>query len=333
MKRVLIIRLTAMGDVAMTSPIVSAVCRKYPDVQFDMLSEPFFEPFFEKIDNLQFIGTNIRKSGEGIKGLWKLYKSLSKNDYDTVIDLHDVLRTKVVRFLFSFLSRTKVYVIDKGRSEKHALVAGKDKHQLKRTTDRYAEVMAKAGFPIKLGGHFMTKKPLAEGEKKEGEIWVGVSPFAQHQGKVYPLDKMKKTVELLADKGAKVFIFGGGAKEKAVAEDWEKDIVGSQSVIGKGKLEDEMTLMSNLDCMISMDSSAMHICSLFGVRVVSVWGATHRYAGFLGYEQSEDDVVEIELACRPCSIYGNKPCKYGDYRCFDIRPEQIVEKIFSDKMS
>ncbi len=336
MQRILIIRLTAMGDVAMTSPVLSAACRQYPNVQFDVLSEPFFEPFFEPLPNLHFIGTNIRKSGEGVRGLWKLYRKLSCNNYDLVLDLHDVLRTKVLRIFLSKISGIKTYVIDKGRREKSALIIdnGKPKHQLKPTIQRYCDVFAKAGFSIALSGAYMPPmhSPI-DPDKHKNKLWVGVSPFAQHAGKVYPLNKMKEVVRQLAAKGVDVFVFGGGQKEKQIAEEWEAEIDGCQSVIGKMKLKDEMGLMSNIDCMVSMDSSAMHICSLFGTRVVSVWGATHHYAGFLGYQQKESDIVSINLPCRPCSIYGNKPCKYADYRCFDIAPETIVERVLSVNMA
>lgn len=336
MKRVLIIRLTAMGDVAMTSPIVSAACRQYPDVQFDVLSEPFFEPFFEQQNNFHFIGTNIRKSGEGVRGLWKLYRQLSRNEYDLVLDFHDVLRTKVLRTFMGKLSGIPTFVIDKGRREKTALISdnGKPKHQLKPTIERYRDVLSKAGLPIHLNGTYL--KPMhspVDPDEHKNKIWIGVSPFAQHKGKIYPLSKMKQVVRLLTQRNAEVFVFGGGQREKEIAEEWEHDIVGCHSMIGKVKLKDEMGLMSNLDCMLSMDSSAMHICSLFGTRVVSVWGATHPYAGFLGYGQKESDVIGLDLPCRPCSIYGNKPCKYADYRCFNIDPQVIVDRIFSDNMA
>jgi len=326
-----------MGDVAMTSPVVSAVCREYKDVKFDILSEPFFEPFFEKLDNLQFIGTNIRKSGEGVRGLWKLYRQLAKNQYDAVIDLHNVLRTKILRTFLHRLSGIDTYIVDKGRQEKRNLTEdnGGVKKQLKPTIERYCDVFRQAGLPIKLNGVYRCKETstFASRDANDNKMWIGVSPFAQHKGKIYPNDKMKEVVEILTKRGAQIFVFGGGEKEKNVAEEWENSIEGCRSVIGKVNLKDEMALMSNLDCMISMDSSAMHLCSLYGVRVVSVWGATHPYAGFLGYGQKMEDVVSRDLPCRPCSIYGNKVCKFGDYRCFDIEPHIIADRVMNDKMA
>jgi len=93
-------------------------------------------------------------------------------------------------------------------------------------------------------------------------------------------------------------------------------------------MEQELDFISNLDVMMSMDSAGMHLASLEGVPVVSVWGATHHYAGFLGYGQSEDNIVADSIECRPCSVYGNKPCFRKDYAClYNIAPATIANKI------
>ena len=84
--------------------------------------------------------------------------------------------------------------------------------------------------------------------------------------------------------------------------------------------------MSRLRLVLAMDSGNMHLASLAGVPVVSVWGATHPLSGFLGWGQSIDNVIQEDLPCRPCSIYGSKPCEYGDYRCMTgISPERVLE--------
>jgi ADP-heptose:LPS heptosyltransferase len=86
--------------------------------------------------------------------------------------------------------------------------------------------------------------------------------------------------------------------------------------------------MSHLDVMLSMDSANMHLASLTATPVVSVWGATHPYAGFMGWNQDPENVIQVSLECRPCSIYGQKPCMRGDYACLNnIAPETIVERI------
>ena len=81
---------------------------------------------------------------------------------------------------------------------------------------------------------------------------------------------------------------------------------------------------------VSLDSANMHLASLFGVPVVSVWGATHPFAGFFGWAQPTDNAVQIDLYCRPCSVFGNKPCYRGDHACMQQLPEEkIIEKVIT----
>ena len=257
-------RLTAMGDVAMTAPIVSAACEANPEVDFHYLTTPFFSPFFEKRQNLTIIGTNIRKEKSGIMGLWRLYRKLqAQGGYDTVIDLHDVLRTKALRTMMR-LSGSHVSTIDKGRKEKKALTAnGRSKRleQLKKTTERYADTFLRAGISIVPGRQTRRREPLPHlcpTDSKQGETWIGISPFAQHRGKMYPIEKMGKVIGLLQDvnEATRIFIFGGGEKEKELAESLINGRDRCHNMIGVMPLHDEMALMSNLDCMVSMGTSA-----------------------------------------------------------------------------
>lgn len=328
-----------MGDVAMTAHIITDLCRQYPDRHFVLLTTPMFGAFYPKLDNLEILDINVKKQYSKPSDLWKLARILNnKYHFNAIVDLHDVLRTKLLRKFLRMFScfKSKVVCIDKGRAEKRELVSPKcEKKQLIPMTDRYKQTLAKAGLPIE---ETHTKQPImpipnADGipQNKNGEYWIGIAPFAQHQGKIYPLSKMQEVVRILSSKpNVRLFIFGGGPKEKGVAEDWSKNNDNIHNAIGIMKLDMELALISNLDVMVSMDSSAMHMASLFGVRTVSVWGATHPFAGFLGYDQKMADVVQREdLDCRPCSIFGNKPCKRVDYACMEIKPEIIADRVTS----
>ena len=140
---------------------------------------------------------------------------------------------------------------------------------------------------------------------------------------------MERVIAMLSQMpGVQLFVFGGGAAEREYGERMEEKYGSVVSVIGRIKLAREMELISHLDLMLSMDSSAMHMASLVGVPVVSVWGATHPYAGFYGIGQDPQNAVQLDMACRPCSIYGNRPCAYGDYPCMrGIAPERIVGQV------
>lgn len=346
MAKLLAIRFSALGDVAMTVPVLYAFAEAYPEHQLVVLSRSAWAPFFQYApSNLLFRGIDL-KNYSGIRGLSRLYRELYDEHFDAVADLHDVLRTKYLRWRFR-LSGVPVSVIDKGRKEKRQLTLRKRKvlRQLSTSFERYQFVFRKLGysFPCQfhsLYGNRRGDERLFEvlGIEKNNDCWVGIAPFAAHQGKIYPLELQEEVVrELSAKEQICIFLFGGGSREKEILDGWAARYPHVVSVVGKLKMDGELALMSWLDVMVTMDSGNMHLASLVGTPVVSVWGATHPYAGFMGWKQSEERAVQLDLPCRPCSIYGNRPCLRGDYACLKgISPSQLVEQVlvvYNDCMS
>lgn len=331
--RILVIRLSAMGDVAMTVPVLKALRGRYPDLDITVLTPKFLQPFFRDVRNIRFHVPDLRGRHKGVRGVLRLGFEMGR--FDMVADLHDVLRGKLLRRIFRFRGARVAY-IDKGQKEKKALTAprNKTKIQLETTVERYRKVFVKLGFdlpeiPLPERTRYPMDAVTTQLAGPDGGLRIGVSPFAQHRGKIYPPEKMENVIVRLASiPGARIFIFGGGAQEKAFAD----RVAGLHErivpVIGRIRLDQEMDLISNLDAMVSMDSSALHMSSLVGLPVVSVWGATHPYAGFYGFGQAPALAVQLDMPCRPCSVYGNKPCLYGDYRCMERLPEEaIVERV------
>lgn len=330
-----------MGDVAMLVPVVSSLAAQYPNARITVLSRPFMRPFFENLaPNVGFMGADLKGEYKGLKGLNALYRRLTAKHFTHVADMHGVLRSHYLRLRF-IMGNYKVAHIDKHRKEKKEITTGDvaKKRQLSTSFQNYADVLAKLGFPVQLsfnsifgeGKGNMRLLPEEIGVKKPFQQWIGIAPFAAHEGKIYPLEKMEEVVKQLIKEhpSCRIFLFHGRGSEADKMKVWEEKYgnVISASMLLKG-FEQELILMSHLDVMVSMDSGNMHLASLVGCRVVSVWGATHRYAGFLGWNQKTDDVVEMNLPCRPCSVYGSKPCAFGDFRCLhNIAPEQITEKI------
>ena len=341
MSKILVIRFSALGDVAMTVPVLFSFARQYPQHQLVVLSRKQMGVLYKEApQNITFRGVDLKNDYKGIKGLARLYSELKEEKFDAIADLHDVLRSKFLRWRF-LLSVTKVAHIDKGRKGKRKLTSLNHKVKTQQATSfkRYTDVLLRLGFPFK--PEFKSIYPDA-GEiscpavnsltgEKNGNYWVGIAPFAAHQGKIYPIELQEEVIRSLsADSTCRVFLFGGGAHEKEILNAWEKKYPNVISVAGKLKMDEELVLMSRLDVMESMDSGNMHLASLVGTPVVSIWGATHPYAGFMGWGQSESNAIQVDLPCRPCSIYGNKPCAKGNYECLrNIRPETIVSRIKS----
>lgn len=336
---VLITRFSAVGDIAMTIPLLYPLAEAYPQYRFVFMSRKRFGDFLiNKPGNLEFKGIDPN-AYKGIFGLYKLYKEI-KSEYnpDIVADLHDVLRTKVLRILFSW-SNAKTAHIVKGRAEKQKLIRGGSKNhkRLRSTFERYRDVFATLGLPFESNfvslfgnskgdiGDFADILPI-----KGSDRWIGIAPFARHRGKIYPLELMRKVVmEISQEKGVKVICFGNGPQEEEVVNSWCRDFENVYSFVGKSNFNGELRLISNLDLMVSMDSANMHLASLVNTPVVSIWGATSPIAGFLGWRQKEEDCIQLSLECRPCSIFGNKPCRMGDYRCFDIAPKEVAKRIIN----
>lgn len=339
-RAVLVSRFSALGDVAMTLPSVYDACAANPDVEFYYLTRHHpAQMFVNRPANLTMAAVNL-DNYKGVGGMWRLAKALRKRyaitDY---VDLHDVLRTKLLR-LFMRMVGVRVSRIDKGRGAKKELTRRNEKVlvQLKPMTERYRDVFYRAGIP--LANDFDTLFGESKGTpaafakvtapKREGEYWMAVAPFAKHQGKIYPMENLERVVAHFAQKPLhKIFIFGFGEKENAIIDNLKRRygaVVNMASAnIG---ISAELSLLSHCDVMLSMDSANMHLASLVGLRTVSVWGATHPYTGFLGWRQRTRDVVQLDMTCRPCSVFGDKPCFRGDYHCLaGITPKMIIDKI------
>lgn len=342
MKTVLCIRFSAIGDVAMTVPVVKAVALANPDVRFVFVSRPFAVDFFSDMpSNVECVTMNLKDTRyKGVFGLEHVYQNLRRLNPDMVADLHDVLRTKYARLRFR-MAGIPVCSIDKHRQGRKALVRQENKMLVQQPTsfEKYAEVFRGLGLKAPLnppeGREAMNSSADDKTIKNSSPLGrlggVGIAPFAAHKGKIYPTEKMEDVIQNLniSHPDLSIVLFGGGAKEIEVFAQWKskfKNIhIAADTCKGFGQ---EMQLMRTLRCMVSMDSGNMHVASLVGTPVVSIWGATHPFAGFMGWGQSEDDAVQVDLPCRPCSIYGNKPCLRDDYACMNqISPQMIIKKI------
>lgn len=337
MAHILVIRLSAIGDVAMTIPVIYSVARAYPQHTFTVLTQAFLIPLFKnRPTNVEMIGINTQGAEKSLWGLLRFCSVLLKYPFDKVIDLHDVIRTKIIRNLFH-LKRKPVFVMHKNRQETAQLTrpAQKVMRPLRPVIDRYGDTFRQAGFPFEntfTSLYETHPAPLEQIEAftgpKQGH-WLGIAPFAKHAGKIYPIDQMEQVLATLSkEEDMTIFLFGSKGYEEAILDEWQYRYPHVKNVVGKFSLDQELALMSQLDLMVSMDSANMHFASLVGTRVLSIWGATHPYAGFYGYRQRPEDCIQLERACRPCSVFGQKPCLWGDLSCLEgIQPEEVVQHI------
>ena len=330
---ILVIRLSAMGDVAMTVPVLRAFSLQYPNVKITVVSRPFFKPFFDDIENITFFPIVLKERHKGFFDLRKL-------NIDAVVDLHNVLRSKIITILFA-LNGKKVAALDKGRKDKKALtkLAIKTISPTKTMFDRHCETFEKLGFPLHLETPVFPEKAILSEEiikitGKKQENWIGIAPFAQYESKVYPTDLMQQVIDELAENGPnKILLFGGGSKEIKKLNQLKNNHKNVIVLAGKTNLKAELDIISNLNIMLSMDSGNAHIAAMLGVKVITLWGATHPFAGFQPFHQPDDFSLTSDnkqYPFLPTSVYGNKKVNGYENVMRTILLSQVIEKINSN---
>ena len=328
-----VIRLSAMGDVAITVPVLKALTEQHPNLKITVVSRPFFKPFFTQLNNIAFFEVDLSNRHKGFVGLIRLFLDLKKLKINTVADLHNVLRSKIIRTLFLF-SGSKTAATNKGRAAKTALTRAENKNfePVKTMFQNHVETFNKLGYALELSNPSFLEKEVLTSEliKLIGENHsklIGIAPFAKYDSKAYPLDLMQEVIDILAlNSNYKILLFGGGTKETELLNKLQNNHSNVINVAGKIKLQEELKLISNLNVMLSMDSGNSHVAAMLGVKVVTLWGATHPFAGFSPFNQPLENCLVSDrekFPMLPTSIYGNK--KVVGYE--DVMRTISVEKI------
>ena len=336
-KKILVMRLSALGDVAMTVPVLSAVTQQYPETKITILTRAFYKPLFSQIPNVDVYTAEVNGDHKGFIGLWKLFKTLKKLRLEAGVDLHDVLRTNILKEYFR-MAAIPFYQIDKGRAEKKALTKGNGKEfrPLITTHERYAMVFKEIGLPLDLSkvtliSRQSLSKPTLKLVGSHALKWIGVAPFAAYEGKWYPLSKIEEViVGLERQENLKIILFGGGKNETEQLDEIAERHSNCLNIAGKLSFTEELALISNLDLMLSMDSGNGHLAAMYGVPVVTIWGVTHPYAGFYPFRQDADYALMADrdrFPQIPTSVYGNKMPKGYEKAIASIPPETVVAKV------
>ena len=284
------------------------------------------EPLFTTIPAVTFLGVEKKQSA------LKIYRQLRTIDCDAVADFHAINRVRLAIFLLQLdaichFRPLKVRHIHKGRLSRWLFLHHLSRHPRRSQSQRYRDLLLRLGLSPCAGHPTRLEKNCAGRFDRPENYTVGIAPFAQHQGKIWPIEYTTTLVKMLDDLGVKTFLFGSRSEAPAL-ESIAKECKNAASVAGHLSFAEELDTIRNLSLMVTMDSSNMHFASAVGTPVVSIWGATHPDFGFYGYGQNRDNALCANLKCQPCSAYGKKPCRYGDYRCMlRITPETVLKKI------
>lgn len=327
-KHILIIRLSSMGDVAMVSAVLRELLENNKNYKISVLTNFQFFPFFRAFNDVDLISFDKKKQHKGLFGMFRLFKEIKKLDVDYVVDLHEVLRTNFLKAVL----KVPFYQINKGRNEKERLVSGKIFAPLKSTHQRYRDVFEKIGISIKpLSKTQIHRVDISDLKliPKNNKLLIGIAPFAAHKGKEYPIVQMEEVIKEI-NKDFNVILFGGGKKEEFILDDLAGKHSNVINIANKFSLDQEMDVISNLSIMLSMDSANGHIAALMGIKVLTIWGVTHPFAGFSPYGQTDKNnilVNRLQFPKIPTSIYGEKFPNGYEKAISSISPKEIISKL------
>lgn len=325
-KHILVVRFSAMGDVAMAVPVLKILIQQNPNLRITFVSKALFKPIFNSVPNLQFYAADLKGKHKGFFGLYRLFKELNTLNIDAVADLHNVLRSKVLSFFFLF-KKKPVAQIDKGRAEKKALISGKIFRQLKTTHQRYGAVFKKLNLKLDFSKSQFEQQEKKHSNKKQT---IGIAPFAAHQGKTYPYHLMEEVIAKLNKLDIQIFLFGAAGNEQKRLEILANKYANVSCVAGKYTLEKELSIIANLGLMVAMDSGNAHLAAIYKTPTITLWGVTHPYAGFYPFGQPIGNAIladRTKFPKIPTSVYGNKvPADY--HKVMEtIPPLTVVKKV------
>jgi ADP-heptose:LPS heptosyltransferase len=310
-----------MGDVAMTIPVIYSLAQQYPQLQITVVTRPLFKRLFIAApENIEFVVADTEDLHHGVRGLMRLIGLLKRRQFTAVADLHDVIRTRIIRYALR-LKSVPVCKVDKDRLGRRKLTKKKCRDFQPNYIERYADVFRRLGYPVTVN----FKGLFPETGERKG---IGIAPFARYGTKMYKLRLMERVANKLSEYGVPIYLFGAPGGEAVTLQKWADRNPKLTVVAGTMKLEQELEAMSHLQVMLSMDSANMHMASLVGTKVVSIWGSTIPQCGFMGYGQSMDNAVWLDLECQPCSIAGVEECPIGHFACMArIAPQLVVNKV------
>ena len=313
----------------MTVPVISVLRSTHPEIKITLLTTRFFSTLYNQIPEINFL--YFESKHKTLRGLFCLSRKINKINPDFIIDLHDVLRTKILRlFLINKFGNTAV--VNKGRKEKKLLIRGIKSEPLKSMHCRYAETFEPLNIKINIDDFSYYKKiKIAHHHYafNSNNKLIGIAPFARHKCKEYSINNIINFIDSL-DKSWQILIFGAPGNEEQKIIKLCNNKSNRHVISSNYNLEQQMAIMSNLDVMISMDSANGHIASLFGIDVITIWGATHPNSGYGPLNQPKENSIVPDLnkyPDLPVTIYGSDcPADYVE-AINTIKCERILERL------
>lgn len=316
-KKILIIRLSSLGDVLLTTPVVRSIKKKHPDLLINFLIKENFQDAVKLNPNLDKI--IIYEDSEVFLDQLKL------NDYDMIIDLQNNLRSKkIVKKL-----ELPTYKFVKPNLEKFLLVHFKINllKDAKPIPVRYADTIPE----LKLDDYgpelFIPESSQSDLDNQHNNI--GFCPGAVHFTKRWPLEYFAELGNKLSNEKYQIVILGGES-DRSICSDLQKLIPNSIDLSNNNDLFQTAAHMKNCKLIICNDSGLMHTATSLNIPVISIFGSTVKEFGFAPYKSENLIIEDSTLSCRPCSHIGRKKCPKKHFNCMTKTTAEIVYSQFCE---
>ncbi|MFH0948771.1 MAG: glycosyltransferase family 9 protein [Elusimicrobiota bacterium] len=309
--KILIIRLSSIGDIVLATPLVRCLRKKFPSAQIDFLVKKKYSEILSAnpyISNLIFFENSI----------FELARRIKKERYDLILDIHSNFRT----FLLTLFSGAKIlryknYLIERFFLVEFGLNFYKEKVPV---FQRYLKTVESLGVLYDDKGLDFFIDPALGGSKNQ---YVGICPVAVWKTKRWPKENFVNLAKKILEKNnCKILIFGG-EKDFDYCEDIKKQVGDRAKNLCGSSLQETAVALRECKCLLTNDTGIMHIAEALSVPTVAIFGPTAEEFGF--YPQTEQSkIISKKFLCKPCSTKGSNKCPVGDSRCMnDISVEEV----------
>lgn len=329
-KKILIIRLSSLGDIVLITPVIRAVKHKFPQTEVYFLTKSIYSPLLK--GNLHLSGI-IELKDKDTSGLLSTLRKVRELNFDLVIDLHSNLRS----FFLKNFSKAKLKLkYNKKWFNRFLMVHFKGiEVSSVHTVDSYLNCLERLDI---YSFDRMPELYLDEESQKfadqllknlsQDEILVGVAPGAKWENKRWGEGNFTEAIRVVNNRIKAKFVLIGGKEDEELIKGLKnltKDINFIEAI---GLSFPQLSgIISRCQVILTNDSGPMHMAVALKVPVVAIFGPTHPKLGF--FPLGEKDVIFCaDVECSPCSLHGKKRCYKKSKICMEqISPEMVTDKV------
>lgn len=313
--KILIIRLSSLGDIVLTQSVCARLRELYPDARIDFITKVQYQ----ELVSLMGCGLNFVPYGKTLRS----HLALRAARYDLVLDLHN----KLSSFLIRLAAWGKVSsILDKKRYLRKRIVRGDRQLAIRSTIDLYAGALTGIGLSARLEAPVMQVPELGlPFDMPTGKKLIMLFPGAAHYTKMYPLASYKSLMRMSPD--CCFYILAGSPMEEELCAELHRAGENSLNLCGQLSFGQILKTMQSCDLVISSDSGPMHLAASLMKKQIAIFGATHPRLGFAPLNPHAHILCQ-DLDCQPCSLHGAEKCPQGHFKCMlGIEPQRVLELI------